>query len=184
MAHYAQGDGEAFKTLFERISDRLYAYVCRHVYHQDHRDDVIQNIFLKIHQVKERYHPGFSLDPWLFTISRHVVIDHLRKSKQTPPSIEITQEAHPDFETHVKSEYLEFRGLAPLEGAPKNQASLEETQQLLSGMSAREKNILEQRYFDEKSFQDIAHSLGLKESNVRQILSRATRQLQRWAQKV
>ncbi len=48
----------------------------------DHVDDVLQEIWLRVHQARHTYLPGAPASPWLFGIARHVRIDAYRKRRR------------------------------------------------------------------------------------------------------
>ena len=48
-------------------------------------DDLVQDILERAHAAKERVDPDLALEPWLFTLARNVVIDHLRKRRADAP---------------------------------------------------------------------------------------------------
>lgn len=59
-----------------------------------------------------------------------------------------------------------------------NPNTLQEAKDLdLTGLKSQEKTALEQRYFEEKDFSQIAESLGVTETNARKIISRAIKKL-------
>ncbi|MEO8595758.1 MAG: sigma-70 family RNA polymerase sigma factor, partial [Candidatus Solibacter sp.] len=45
-----------------------------------HADDLLQETWLRIHQVRHTYRPGEPVLPWLYAIARHIRVDHYRKA--------------------------------------------------------------------------------------------------------
>ena len=45
-----------------------------------HADDLLQETWLRIHEVRHTYLPGRPLLPWLYAIARNVRVDHYRKA--------------------------------------------------------------------------------------------------------
>lgn len=54
-------------------------------------DDLVQDILERAHAARDTVDPQLALEPWLFTLARNVVIDHLRKRR--PESLPHTAEA-------------------------------------------------------------------------------------------
>ena len=75
--HY-RGDSSAFPALLEAYRRPVYSYLVRGGVAEADRDDVFQNIFLKIHSAANSYDPIRPLAPWLFTIVANTVRNHLR----------------------------------------------------------------------------------------------------------
>ena len=78
LARHCRGDAGAFPALLEAYRRPVYSYLVRSGVGQADRDDVFQNIFLKIHSAANAYDPTRPLAPWLFTIVANTVRNHLR----------------------------------------------------------------------------------------------------------
>ena len=78
LARHCRGDASAFPALLEAYRRPVYSYLVRRGVGQVDRDDVFQNIFLKIHSAANAYDPTRPLAPWLFTIVANTVRNHLR----------------------------------------------------------------------------------------------------------
>lgn len=78
LARHCRGDASAFPALLEAYRRPVYSYLVRSGVGQADRDDVFQNIFLKIHSAANAYDPTRPLAPWLFTIVANTVRNHLR----------------------------------------------------------------------------------------------------------
>jgi RNA polymerase sigma-70 factor (ECF subfamily) len=80
LARHCRGDQDAFPALLEAFQRPIYSYLVRHGVAEADRDDLFQNIFLKIHSAAPSYDPARPLAPWLFTIAANTVRNHLRES--------------------------------------------------------------------------------------------------------
>ncbi len=148
MLAYARGDDSSFELLFDRTKHRVYGYVAKNLSQASEREDVCQNIFLKLHQNKERYSPKYPFEAWLFVIARIVLYDHLRKSKK------VSLEELKDFMlVENDSDKVE----APV----------------LDSLNEKAKKVMELRYIEDKSFDEIATLINSSSSNIRQIISRS-----------
>jgi RNA polymerase sigma-70 factor (ECF subfamily) len=45
-------------------------------------DDLLQETWLRIHQVRHTYRPGDAVLPWLYAIARHIRVDQYRKARR------------------------------------------------------------------------------------------------------
>lgn len=82
MQLYADGDVEAFDELVHRHKNAVYAYIFGFTRHSDSVDDLFQNVFIRIIQNRHRYRPKAKFTTWLYTITRSVCIDEMRKNKR------------------------------------------------------------------------------------------------------
>ena len=78
LARHCRGDRDAFAELMNAYQSALYGYLVRCGVPPAHRDDVFQEIFVKIHLAAASYQPSRPLRPWLFTIAANSVRNHLR----------------------------------------------------------------------------------------------------------
>src|SRR5690348_1610654 len=83
MARYQQGDSTAVTTLVNRLSPQLHRFFLAQFVSRRFADDLLQETWLRIHQVRHTYRPGEPVLPWLYAIARHVRVDHYRKAQRT-----------------------------------------------------------------------------------------------------
>ncbi len=104
MVQHAAGDHSAFSELVRRYRAPVYSYLARCGVGESERDDLFQEIFIRIHKAAASYDPKRELHPWIFTIVANRVRTHLRKRRinslikaADPPSIEPAS-SNPDAE--------------------------------------------------------------------------------------
>lgn len=79
MVAYQNGDRAAADRLIEGASPMLHRYLSVHTSDRRHADDLLQEVWLRIHRSRHTYRPGEPLLPWLYAIARHVRIDGYRR---------------------------------------------------------------------------------------------------------
>jgi RNA polymerase sigma-70 factor (ECF subfamily) len=79
MAGYQNGDHDAATTLVNRLSPQLHRFFLAQMVSRPHADDLLQETWLRIHEVRHTYRHGQPVLPWLYAIARHVRVDHYRK---------------------------------------------------------------------------------------------------------
>jgi RNA polymerase sigma-70 factor (ECF subfamily) len=90
LPRHCRGDASAFPALLAAYRRPVYGYLVRcGVVHGD-RDDLFQNIFLKIHAAAASYDPGRPLAPWLFAIVANMMRNHFRDRPAALASVEDT----------------------------------------------------------------------------------------------
>ncbi len=84
LPRHCRGDREAFTELMNAYQVPVYGYLVRCGVPPASRDDVFQEIFVKIHLAAASYQPSRPLRPWLFTIAANSVRNHLRDEGRQP----------------------------------------------------------------------------------------------------
>ena len=79
LAAHLRGDGEAFGKLMHAYRKPVYSFLVRNGLDQANRDDVFQEIFLKIHKSADSYQSNRPLSPWIFTIAINTIRNFQRK---------------------------------------------------------------------------------------------------------
>jgi len=81
LLRHRDGDSKAFAGLVAGYRAPIYSYLVRCGVTETDRDDLFQEIFIKIHGAANRYNAEFRLHPWLFTIVANTVRTYHRKKK-------------------------------------------------------------------------------------------------------
>jgi RNA polymerase sigma-70 factor, ECF subfamily len=80
------GDPEAFAKLYDAYVERVSRYIYFRVAEDCDMEDLVAQVFLKAWENLDRYKRGSSpYIAWLYTIARHLVIDHYRTKKNILP---------------------------------------------------------------------------------------------------
>ena len=73
------GDREAYRELLDDVGPMLLRFIRRRVSDAAEVEDVYQDTLMALHRARHTYEPSRPLEPWLFAIARHAVIDHARR---------------------------------------------------------------------------------------------------------
>ncbi len=69
-------------ALWQVFHDRLYRFIQQRVKNPADADDILQDVFLRIHHRLSTVRDRDRLVSWIFQIARHAVIDHYRSSSK------------------------------------------------------------------------------------------------------
>lgn len=72
-------DREAFEELFQRFKDPLFQFIFRYIKISEFSEDILQETFLKIWEVRTTLKPELNFTAYLYKISRNLVFHHLKK---------------------------------------------------------------------------------------------------------
>jgi RNA polymerase sigma-70 factor, ECF subfamily len=81
LLRHRDGDSGAFAELVAEYRRPVYSYLVRNGIAESDRDDLFQDIFIKIHAAAGQYSADRPLHPWLFTIVANTVRTHYRKRR-------------------------------------------------------------------------------------------------------
>lgn len=76
------GDAIMAKTteeLWQLVHDGLRAFIAKRVNDQGHVDDILQDVFVRVHRQMDSVNDPRRLVSWIYQITRNAIIDHYRK---------------------------------------------------------------------------------------------------------
>ena len=79
MLRYQSGDRSSFSVLVKRHQSALYNFALRQVRIPQVAEDVVQETFVRVVQKAPEFKHEARFTTWVYTITRNLCIDHLRK---------------------------------------------------------------------------------------------------------
>lgn len=79
MLRYQQGDRSAFAALVKRHQSPLFNFALRQVRTPELAQDIVQETFVRVVQKATEFKHEARFTTWVYTITRNLCIDHLRK---------------------------------------------------------------------------------------------------------
>src|ERR1700722_20289986 len=80
MARYKEGDSTAATVLVNRLSPQLHRFFLMQFVSRRHADDLLQETWLRLDEIRHTYRNGPPVLPWLYAIARNVRVDHYRRA--------------------------------------------------------------------------------------------------------
>ncbi len=154
MVRYQNGNYLAFEELYGRHSGRVYGYLKKNVFQAAEVDDLLQQVFLKLHNSRYRYDPRFPFLPWLFAIARNLRIDFMRQRKMVSVDIDSLSLAS------------EADGASPI------RSDADWLEQSLKGLGTAERELITLRFQEGLSFDEISRRTGASALTLRKRVSR------------
>jgi RNA polymerase sigma-70 factor (ECF subfamily) len=81
LLRHRDGERGAFAELVQRYRAPVYSYLTRCGVPVDDRDDIFQEIFIKVHRSAGTYDDSRPLHPWIFTIVANTVRTYMRRQR-------------------------------------------------------------------------------------------------------
>ena len=162
-------DQKAYAELMDRYQSAIFHLVNRMVFSEDDAEDLTIETFTKAFKRLHQYTPAFAFSTWLFKIASNHTIDFIRKKRINALSLDrgFTNPEGDQMEISVKDD-----GLDPMEALQK-QERIERMREVVSQLKDRYRRLVELRYFEEKSYEEISEELGLPLGTVKAQLFRA-----------
>ncbi|HMM10534.1 MAG TPA: sigma-70 family RNA polymerase sigma factor [Bacteroidales bacterium] len=160
-------DQLAYECLLNHYRDAVYFLMLRMCGNHDDAEDLTIEAFGKAFSKLHQYSPDYGFSTWLFRIAANNAIDFKRRTRIKQVSIEAGTETSP----------VALKQMADSEPDPENKLILDQQvklmRQLVAKLRPRYRNLIELRYFDELSYEEIAQRLNLPLGTVKAQLFRA-----------
>ncbi len=160
----AKKDLSKFDALYDQYFESIFRFIYRRTGRENLTADLCSQTFLKALQNLKRYEfRGVPFSAWLYRIASNEVNKYYRKTKKI---MEFS------LEEQVISEVLEEDDLL--------EEQLEYLEKFIGNLSTEEIMILELRFFENRSFQEIAYILEISESAAKMRTYRAIDKLKKF----
>lgn len=168
------GEEKAYSELTARYWDGVYHKMLSMVRNREDADDLTQEAFAKAFDKLSTYTPRFAFSTWLFKIGINNCIDFIRKKRLHLLSIDekVEGEGSQDYSFNLRS-----RSLNPEETFIRNQKVME-MRKVLRQLNLKYRLMIELRYFEELTYEEISKELEIPLGTVKAQLYRAKELLQ------
>ncbi|MHB1316826.1 MAG: RNA polymerase sigma factor [Minisyncoccota bacterium] len=152
-----------FGYIIERYEHKLRIYIERKSNASDSDiDDLLQNVFIKVYKNIKDFDPSLRFSSWIYRICYHEMIDWYRKEKRTPhTSFDADEKIFNSLMSDDSTDHIvmtEERKKAVIEA--------------LTSLNQKYKDIVELRFYEEKSYEEISDILQIPPGTVATQLNR------------
>lgn len=164
-----EGDQKAYAELMGRYRDSVYFMLLKMVNNKDDAEDLTVEAFGKAFKRLGQYTPNFAFSTWLFRIATNNCIDFIRRKRKNTFSLDrpMQDDEGGEMVIDIKAETLD-----PEEHIMKKQKIIL-LRELVDKLKPRYRTLIEMRYFQELSYEEIAAELDLPLGTVKAQLFRA-----------
>jgi RNA polymerase sigma factor (sigma-70 family) len=164
-----QGDQKAYANLMSNYKESIYFMLLKMTNNTDDADDLTIEAFGKAFNKLHQYTPEYAFSTWLFKIASNNAIDFIRKKKKYTYSLDQTHENDEGTSAPFSlaanipdpEEYLIIKQKKKL------------MREIVEKLKPRYRTLVEMRYFQELSYEEIASQLKLPLGTVKAQLFRA-----------
>lgn len=170
MLRVKTGDAKAFEQLVEIHQRAVIGTVMRMLNNLDDAHDVAQQVFVRIWKSAPRYEPSAKFTTWLFTITRNLVFNEMRRrNRKREVSMEAGQEEH-----HPEP-------ASPRRDQPDASAEREELEsaidRAIQSLPEKQRLAVCLRRYEDMPYEEICTVLGMSLPAVKSLLFRARNDL-------
>jgi RNA polymerase sigma factor (sigma-70 family) len=162
-------DQQAYAELMGRYRDSIYFMLLKMVNNRDDADDLTIEAFGKAFARLHQYTPNYAFSTWLFKIASNNCIDFIRKQKKKMLSLD--NEFENEDGDRLRFD-LEADGKNPAEHVM-HKEKIEVMREVVQKLKPRYRQLVELRYFQEYSYEEISDELDLPLGTVKAQLFRA-----------
>lgn len=163
------GDEQSYTILYERYRQSVFHTVQKMVRQKDDADDLVSEAFTKAFTKLDSYTPKYAFSTWLLKITTNNCIDYIRKKRLNLFSIDETVKADGDADF---SQNVHAGSLDPEELFIQTQ-KVRLMRSVLSKLDVKYRLMIELRFFEERSYEEIAQELEIPIGTVKAQLHRA-----------
>ena len=163
-----QNDQKAYAELMSLYRDSIYIMLMKIVKNSDDAEDLTLETFGKAFRYLDKYTPQYAFSTWLFRIAVNNSIDYIRHKNNSPQCIEEDLSSTP---------MLIDRSPSTTTPTPEQEVMDKQRVRMLQlaveQLPEKYRKVVELRYYQELSYDEIAQELGLSLSHVTIQLMRA-----------
>lgn len=159
-----------FGHIVERYQEKLSRYISRlGIRNPDDRDDVLQEIFIKVYRNLNDYDERYSFSAWIYRIAHNEAVSWYRKKKVRPEGNLVTD----------SEEVLPFLndGEDDMEVKFDKEIDAKYLNRALNTLDQKYRDIVVLRYFEHLEYEEISDVLKIPVGTVGTLLYRAKKQL-------
>ena len=152
LALLRAGDKAAFERLYGKYWARVYHFTSLYIRDDYEREEIVQNVFIRLWDIRERLNPEKDPDGLLFIINRNLIFNQAHRSaneKALKEAMQADSSQLDDLEARLESEDL--------------QAYIDT---LVEALPARQKQAFELSRKEGLSHKKIAAEMGISEKGV------------------
>jgi RNA polymerase sigma-70 factor (ECF subfamily) len=167
-------DRQLFRILVERYQDALLRYIKRlGCTDPEVAKDILQETFIKVYVNLNDYDSSFSFSTWVYRIAHNETMNHFRKQKNRP-KVFVDEASLHLFETIPDELDIAREADGTLRG--------EAAERALTELKPQYRDVLVLRFFEEKSYEEIADILRIPSGTVATYIARGKADLRKLLQ--
>ncbi|MBI2284810.1 MAG: RNA polymerase sigma factor [Bacteroidetes bacterium] len=168
FADFSNGDSEAFGKIYTYFKDAVLANILK-IIHQPHvAEDILQDTFVKLWENRSRFSDKQSVAAWLFRVSYHSSIDHirgmLRAKLKTETSLLLEEEGKMENQQELLHEVYHKEALL---------------QEAINMLPPKKRQVFELCKLEGKSYAEVSEALNIAKSTVKDYIIESNKSIKK-----
>ncbi len=157
-------DAELYRHIIDRYRPKLLRYIGHlGVRDRSQQEDLLQEVFIKVYRNLNGYNADFAFSSWIYRITHNETMSYFRRKRLQPLSLDSFPD--PDFLLIQENEEAE------------EIIDTERIKEIIKTLDQKYKEVIILKYFEDKSYDEIADILQKPPGTVATLLSRAKQKL-------
>ena len=157
--------------LVERYQKKLFVYLYRFIGNKEEAEDLLQNVFFKVYKYCEKFDTKRKFSSWIYRIAHNEAVNYIkRKNIKKFISLEDFVSSKDRIETKSDAK-------SPMEVWISKELR-HEMEDALKKIPDKYREVLEMRYFSEKSYEEIGRALKKPVNTIGTLINRAKKKLE------
>ncbi len=102
----AKNDEEAFREIYFRYKDKLWYYCLNFLKSEDECDDMVQEVFIRLWEMRHFVEPDLSFSSFLYTMTRNRILNYFRDMNVEAQVLKALAQKQKQSEGTVESELI------------------------------------------------------------------------------
>jgi RNA polymerase sigma-70 factor, ECF subfamily len=177
------GDAAAWEEIVQKYSRRIYNICYRFAGSADDAQDLAQEVFIKMYRTLSTYDvERGAFMTWVTTITRNLLVDHFRKTKQDRMTDSIDGATSEHEDAMPLSDQIADKGLPP-DARVQSRETTETVHHALQKLSPELREAIILRDLQDMDYKEIATVLKVPEGTVKSRINRGRAELARLLQR-
>lgn len=163
VAAVQKGEHAAFSHIINRYQGKIYSYIFRLTNHADDANDITQEVFLKAYRHLHTVDTDRKFSSWIYRIAHNESVNWLKKRTRTKVE---------SLDAHME-QGIQIPSTTDIAGQYVREEEQIEVRSAISLLPDKYRKVLELRYLNEFSYQEISKTLGKPINTVGTLINRA-----------
>lgn len=164
LTRVRQGDVKAFEEIYHAYSPRLYGNMLRLVKSSNIAEELLQDVFQRVWEYRERIDPEKCFRSYIFTIAQHLVFDYFNKTSRQ----------------RIIENYIQNVGVKAMTGfsyALEEKETAHILNEAIQQLPPQRKLVYTLCKVEGRSYEDVSRNLGISMSTISDHIVKATKSI-------
>lgn len=167
LAKQCLENNQYFNELIDRYTEKIRRYIARITGNWTESEDITQDVFFKAFKNIASFDPKMSFSAWIYRIAHNESVNFIKKHYRYK---------NVEFNDEIKNKLMEDNTALKKIFSSENAKTVRDA---LLKLNARDREILELSYFEDKSYLEIADILKMHKNSIGSTIKRAKDKLRK-----